>query len=56
MTLLVSVVTLIVTFDKRNFMDAITILKNETNNLRVMQIDLNILAKDEELLEDVLIL
>ncbi len=34
-------------------MDAITILKNETNNHRVMQIDLDLLVKDEEQLEDV---
>ncbi len=33
--------------------DAITILKNETNNHRVMQIDLDLLAKDDEQLEDV---
>lgn len=34
-------------------MDAITILKNEGNNHRLMQIDLDLLAKDEEQLEDV---
>jgi hypothetical protein len=34
-------------------MDAITIIKNESNNHRVMQIDLDLLKKDEELLEDV---
>ncbi len=34
-------------------MDAITILKNETNNHRLMQIDLDLLARDEEQLEDV---
>ncbi len=34
-------------------MDGITILKNEANNHRLMQIDLNILANDQELLEDV---
>ncbi len=34
-------------------MDGITILKNETNNHRLMQIDLNLLASNEELLEDV---
>lgn len=33
-------------------MEAITILKNEANNHRVMQIDLDVLAKDEEQLED----
>lgn len=33
-------------------MDAITILRNESNNHRLMQIDLDLLAKDEELLED----
>ncbi|HEV8083720.1 MAG TPA: hypothetical protein VGP55_10980 [Chitinophagaceae bacterium] len=33
-------------------MDAITILKNEKNNHRLMQIDLNELAKDQELVED----
>ncbi len=34
-------------------MEAITILKNEENNHRLIQIDLDLLAKDEELLEDV---
>ncbi len=34
-------------------MEAITILKNEENNHRLMQIDLDLLAKDDELLEDV---
>ena len=34
-------------------MEAITILKNEENNHRVMQIDLSLLEKDETLLEDV---
>lgn len=34
-------------------MEAITILKNESTNHRLMQIDLDMLAKDEELLEDV---
>lgn len=33
-------------------MEVITILKDETNNRRLMQIDLDGLAKDEELLED----
>lgn len=33
-------------------MEAITILKNEKNNHRVMQIDLDMIAGDEELLED----
>ena len=33
-------------------MEVITILKDETNNRRLMQIDLDELAKDEELLED----
>lgn len=33
--------------------EAITILKHENNNHRLLQIDLNMLAKDEELLEDV---
>lgn len=33
-------------------MDAITILKNESNNHRLMQIDLDLLAKDDEQLED----
>lgn len=34
-------------------MKAITILKNESNNHRLMQIDLNVLADDEAQLEDV---
>lgn len=34
-------------------MEAITILKNESNNHRLMQIDLNVLAGNEEQLEDV---
>ena len=34
-------------------MDAITILKNESNNHRLMQIDLDVLADNEEQLEDV---
>ena len=33
-------------------MEAITILRNESNNHRLMQVDLDLLAKDEELLED----
>jgi hypothetical protein len=33
-------------------MDAITILKNEANNHRLLQIDLDLLAGDEEQLED----
>jgi len=33
-------------------MEVITILRNEANNHRLMQIDLDLLAKDEELLED----
>ncbi len=33
-------------------MEAITILRNETNNHRLMQIDLDLLAKNEALLED----
>lgn len=32
--------------------EAITMLKNEANNHRLMQIDLNLLAGDEGLLED----
>jgi hypothetical protein len=36
----------------KKIMDAITILKNEANNHRLMQIDLDVLAKDEEQLED----
>ena len=34
-------------------MEAITILKNESNNHRLMQIDLDMLVNDEEQLEDV---
>ncbi len=34
-------------------MEAITILKNESNNHRLMQIDLDMLISDEEQLEDV---
>ncbi len=34
-------------------MEAITILKNESNNHRLMQIDLDVLADNEEQLEDV---
>lgn len=34
-------------------MEAITILKNESNNHRLMQIDLDMLAEDEELPEDI---
>ena len=34
-------------------MDAITILKNETNNHRLIQIDLDMLGGDEEQLEDI---
>ena len=34
-------------------MEAITILKNEANNHRLMQIDLDMLVSDEEQLEDV---
>lgn len=34
-------------------MEAITILKNEANNHRLMQIDLDLLVSDEEQLEDV---
>ena len=34
-------------------MEAITILKNEENNHRLMQIDLDLLAKDDALPEDV---
>ncbi len=34
-------------------MEAITILKNEANNHRLMQIDLDMLISDEEQLEDV---
>ncbi len=39
-------------FEQISFMDAVTILKNETNNHRLMQIDLDILAEDAEQLED----
>lgn len=35
-------------------MEAVTILKNESNNHRLMQIDLDELAANEELLEEVL--
>lgn len=34
-------------------MEAVTILKNETTNHRVMQIDLDLLAQNEALVEDV---
>ena len=34
-------------------MEAITILKNEANNHRLMQIDLDMLANDEAQIEDV---
>lgn len=34
-------------------MDAITILNNESNNHRLVQIDLDLLAKEAEQLEDV---
>ena len=34
-------------------MEIVTILRNEANNHRLMQIDLDLLAKDEELLEDI---
>ena len=34
-------------------MEAITILKNEANNHRLMQIDLDMLVSDKEQLEDV---
>ncbi len=34
-------------------MEAITILKNEANNHRLMQIDLDMLVSDQEQLEDV---
>ncbi|RYZ18377.1 MAG: hypothetical protein EOO10_25830 [Chitinophagaceae bacterium] len=37
---------------KQDAMEAITILRNETNNHRLMQIDLDLLAKNEALLED----
>ncbi len=33
-------------------MDAITILKDETHNRKIIQVDLEELSKDEELLED----
>ena len=33
-------------------MDAITILKDETHNKRLIQVDLQELSKDEELIED----
>ncbi|MBA2563701.1 MAG: hypothetical protein H0V14_12495 [Chitinophagaceae bacterium] len=33
-------------------MDAITILKDETHNRKIIQVDLEQLSKDEELLED----
>ena len=34
-------------------MEAITLLKNESNNHRLMQIDLDLLKNDQELLEDI---
>jgi hypothetical protein len=34
-------------------MEAITILKNEENNHRLIQIDLDVVAKNEDLLEDI---
>jgi hypothetical protein len=34
-------------------MEAVTILKNEANNHRLMQIDLDVLVNNEEQLEDV---
>jgi hypothetical protein len=34
-------------------MEVITILRDETNNRRLMQINLDELAKDKELLEDI---
>lgn len=34
-------------------MEAITVLKDESNNRRLLQIDLDALAANEELLEDV---
>ncbi|HKZ65869.1 MAG TPA: hypothetical protein VJ111_05925 [Chitinophagaceae bacterium] len=34
-------------------MEAITILKDETHNRRLMQLNLNELAKDKELLDDI---
>jgi len=33
-------------------MDAITILKDETHNKKIIQVDLQELSKDEELIED----
>jgi len=33
-------------------MEGITFLKNESNNHRLMQIDLDVLPRDEEALED----
>ncbi len=33
-------------------MEGVTFLKNESNNHRLMQIDLDVLPKDEEALED----
>jgi hypothetical protein len=39
--------------DKSKSMEAVTIIRDKENNHRVMQIDLDLLAKDEELLEDV---
>ena len=49
----ICIVRFVVKFDKTNIMDAITILKNEANNHRLLQIDLDLLASDEEQLEDV---
>ena len=43
---------ILINFKQKN-MEVITILKDETNNRRLMQIDLNELAKDKELLEDI---
>lgn len=34
-------------------MEAITIFKNEANNHRLMQIDLDVLARDEAQVEDI---
>lgn len=34
-------------------MEVVTIIRDKENNHRVMQIDLDLLAKDEEFLEDV---
>jgi len=34
-------------------MEAVSIIRNKENTHRLMQIDLDLLAKDEELLEDV---